>query len=74
MCYPPLGHPEPVVWWEKNGARVPTNGRVHQQDGKLVFNSTAIGDSGTYVCMAQNKAGQRRQEVILTVAGEYGQI
>ncbi|MCJ8730435.1 hypothetical protein PDJAM_G00184440 [Pangasius djambal] len=69
MCFPPHGHPKPVVWWEKDGARVPTKGRVHQQDGELIFNPTAVGDSGTYMCMAQNKAGQRRQEVSVTVAG-----
>ncbi|TSK22649.1 Inactive tyrosine-protein kinase 7 [Bagarius yarrelli] len=68
-CLPPRGHPEPVVWWEKDGARVPTEGRVHQRDTDLIFNPTAIGDSGTYTCMAQNKAGQRRQEVSVTVAG-----
>lgn len=71
-CHPPHGHPEPVVWWEKDGARVPTEGRVHQQDTDLIFNPTTFGDSGTYTCVAQNKAGQRRQEVSVTVAGEYG--
>lgn len=73
-CVPPHGHPKPVVWWEKDGARVPTKGRVHQQDMDLIFNPAVVGDSGTYVCMAQNKAGQRRQEVTVTVAGENGQI
>lgn len=68
-CVPPHGHPKPVVWWEKDGARVPTKGRVHQQDMDLIFNPAVVGDSGTYVCMAQNKAGQRRQEVTVTVAG-----
>lgn len=73
-CVPPLGHPKPVVWWEKDGAQVAKEGRVYQQDRDLIFNPAAAGDSGTYICMAQNKAGQRRQEVSVTVAGEYGQI
>lgn len=71
-CSPPRGHPEPVVWWEKDGVRVPSEGRVYQQDTDLVFNPTMAGDSGTYTCMAQNKAGQRKQEVGISVVGEYG--
>lgn len=74
FCSPPRGHPEPVVWWEKDGLIVPSNGRVHQKQGELIFNPIVVGDSGTYVCMAQNKAGQKRQEVSVMVAGEYGQI
>lgn len=73
-CTPPLGHPEPVVWWEKDGARVPSKGRVYQQDRDLIFSPATARDSGTYICMAQNKAGQRRQEVSVTVAGEDGRI
>ncbi|KAM9476533.1 inactive tyrosine-protein kinase 7 isoform 1-T1 [Clarias gariepinus] len=68
-CSPPRGHPEPVVWWEKDGVRVPSEGRVYQQDTDLVFNPTMAGDSGTYTCMAQNKAGQRKQEVGISVVG-----
>lgn len=71
-CFAPHGHPKPVVWWEKDGARVPTEGRVYQQDKDLIFNPTAFGDSGIYTCVAQNKAGQKQQEVSVTVAGEYG--
>lgn len=74
LCIPPHGHPKPLVWWEKDGARVPTEGRVHQQDTDLIFNPALVGDSGTYVCMAQNKAGQRRQDVSVTVAGKYEHV
>lgn len=70
-CIPPHGHPNPAVWWEKDGARVPTEGRVYQQDTDLIFNPAVVGDSGSYICFAQNKAGQRRQEVSVTVAGKY---
>ncbi|KAF7710303.1 inactive tyrosine-protein kinase 7 [Silurus meridionalis] len=69
ICTPPHGYPKPVVWWEKDGVRVPSEGRVYQQDGDLIFSPTAVGDSGTYVCIAQNKAGQRRQEASITIAG-----
>ncbi|KAG7462822.1 hypothetical protein MATL_G00188820 [Megalops atlanticus] len=67
-CRPPRGHPEPVVWWERGGERVPAEGRVYQEGTELVFSPTEGGDSGSYTCMAQNKAGQRKQELTVTVA------
>ncbi|AWP14284.1 putative inactive tyrosine-protein kinase 7 [Scophthalmus maximus] len=67
-CRPPRGRPEPEVWWERGGQRVPTEGRVHQDGLDLVFSPTEEGDSGTYTCVAQNKAGRRTQEVTFTVA------
>uniref|UniRef100_A0A674PCF2 Inactive tyrosine-protein kinase 7 n=1 Tax=Takifugu rubripes TaxID=31033 RepID=A0A674PCF2_TAKRU len=67
-CEPPLGRPEPEVWWERGGQRVPTEGRVFQDGLYLVFSPTKEEDSGTYTCVAQNKAGRRTQEVIFTVA------
>ncbi|KAJ8378815.1 hypothetical protein AAFF_G00233840, partial [Aldrovandia affinis] len=41
--------------------------RVHQDGLDLVFNPTE-GGSGPYTCLAQNKAGLRRQELTVTVA------
>ncbi|XP_060943606.1 inactive tyrosine-protein kinase 7-like isoform X1 [Limanda limanda] len=67
-CRAPRGRPEPEVWWERGGQRVPTEGRVHQDGLDLVFTPTEEGDSGTYTCVAQNKAGRRTQEVTFTVA------
>lgn len=69
-CEPPLGRPEPEVWWERGGQRVPTEGRVFQDGLYLVFSPTKGEDSGTYTCVAQNKAGRRTQEVTFTVASE----
>lgn len=69
-CRPPHGRPEPEVWWERGGQRVPTEGRVYQDGLDLVFSPTEGGDSGTYVCVAENKAGRRTQEVTFTVASE----
>lgn len=69
-CRPPRGKPEPEVWWERGGERVPDEGRVHQDGLDLVFSPTEEGDSGTYTCVAQNKAGRRTQEVTFTVASE----
>lgn len=67
-CRPPRGRPEPEVWWEREGQRVATDGRVHQDGLDLVFSPTEEGDSGTYTCVAQNKAGRKTQEVTFTVA------
>ncbi|XP_038594038.1 inactive tyrosine-protein kinase 7, partial [Micropterus salmoides] len=67
-CPAPRGRPEPKVWWERAGQRVPTEGRVHQEGLDLVFRPTEEGDSGTYTCVAQNKAGRRTLEVTFTVA------
>ncbi|KAG7230076.1 hypothetical protein INR49_009796 [Caranx melampygus] len=49
-CRPPRGRPEPEVWWERGGQRVPTEGRVYQDGLDLVFSPTEGGDSGTYTC------------------------
>ncbi|KAL1006152.1 hypothetical protein UPYG_G00068510 [Umbra pygmaea] len=67
-CHPPDGLPEPEVWWERNGERVPSEGRVYQTGLELVFTPTQGEDSGIYTCVAQNKAGTRRQELTVTVA------
>uniref|UniRef100_A0A4W2C4T2 Protein tyrosine kinase 7 (inactive) n=1 Tax=Bos indicus x Bos taurus TaxID=30522 RepID=A0A4W2C4T2_BOBOX len=67
-CPPPQGLPEPSVWWEHAGARLPAHGRVYQQGHELVFASTAESDAGVYTCRAANLAGQRRQDVNITVA------
>ncbi|XP_020789184.1 inactive tyrosine-protein kinase 7 [Boleophthalmus pectinirostris] len=67
-CRAPRGKPEPDVWWERGGERVPTEGRVYQEDLDLVFSPTEAGDSGVYTCVAENKAGRRTQEVTFTVA------
>uniref|UniRef100_A0AAZ3PPS3 receptor protein-tyrosine kinase n=1 Tax=Oncorhynchus tshawytscha TaxID=74940 RepID=A0AAZ3PPS3_ONCTS len=67
-CRPPRGHPEPDVWWEWGGERVPSEGRVYQDGLELVFSPTQGEDSGLYTCVGQNKAGTRRQELTVTVA------
>uniref|UniRef100_A0A7N4NH31 Protein tyrosine kinase 7 (inactive) n=1 Tax=Sarcophilus harrisii TaxID=9305 RepID=A0A7N4NH31_SARHA len=67
-CVAPQGVPEPRVWWERAGTRVPHHGKVYQEGHVLVFANTTESDAGTYTCHAANQAGQRRQEINITVA------
>uniref|UniRef100_A0A2K5DN07 Protein tyrosine kinase 7 (inactive) n=1 Tax=Aotus nancymaae TaxID=37293 RepID=A0A2K5DN07_AOTNA len=67
-CLPPRGLPEPSVWWEHAGVRLPTHGRVYQKGHELVLTSIAESDAGVYTCHAANLAGQRRQDINITVA------
>ncbi|NP_001083315.1 protein tyrosine kinase 7 (inactive) L homeolog precursor [Xenopus laevis] len=67
-CDGPQGIPPPTVWWERDGTRVPAEGRVYQDGMELVFKPITEGDSGSYICHAANKAGERRQELQITVA------
>uniref|UniRef100_A0A6I8PCW9 Protein tyrosine kinase 7 (inactive) n=1 Tax=Ornithorhynchus anatinus TaxID=9258 RepID=A0A6I8PCW9_ORNAN len=68
VCVAPRGLPEPSVWWERAGVRLPAHGSVYQEGRDLVFASTAEGDAGVYTCHAMNRAGQRHQELHVTVA------
>ncbi|XP_039595048.1 inactive tyrosine-protein kinase 7 [Polypterus senegalus] len=68
VCRPPRGHPEPTVWWEKDEQRFTSSGRVYQDGNSLFFSPAEGGDSGKYTCVAENKAGQRRRDVVVTVA------
>lgn len=70
-CPAPQGLPTPSVWWEHGGARLPAQGKVYQKGLELVFASISESDAGVYTCHAANLAGQRRQDVNITVASEY---
>jgi hypothetical protein len=50
---------------------LPAHGRVYQKGHELVFTITAETDAGVYTCHAANLAGERRQDVNITVASEY---
>lgn len=67
-CTAPQGIPTPQVWWERNQERVPTAGRVYQEAEQLVFTSITEMDAGIYTCHAANKAGEKKQELSITVA------
>ncbi|XP_020652559.3 inactive tyrosine-protein kinase 7 [Pogona vitticeps] len=67
-CVAPRGVPEPHIWWERNNAQIPTTGRVHQEAQDLVFTSIGEKDAGLYTCHAVNKAGEKKQDLTITVA------
>ncbi|KAG8547264.1 hypothetical protein GDO81_028715, partial [Engystomops pustulosus] len=67
-CVRPRGQPPPAVWWTRNGKRIPEEGRVHQDGDDLVFSPIMEKDAGTYSCLATNTAGQRKQDLKVTVA------
>ncbi|XP_029448671.1 inactive tyrosine-protein kinase 7 isoform X2 [Rhinatrema bivittatum] len=68
ICNPPWGRPEPTVWWEREGVQIPPKDRVYQDGNELVFNPIAEKDAGIYTCHAANQAGERKQDVNITVA------
>uniref|UniRef100_A0A8U7M554 Protein tyrosine kinase 7 (inactive) n=1 Tax=Corvus moneduloides TaxID=1196302 RepID=A0A8U7M554_CORMO len=68
FCTAPQGIPTPQVWWERNQERVPTAGRVYQEAEQLIFTSITEMDAGIYTCHAANKAGEKKQELSITVA------
>ncbi|KAM6234865.1 roundabout homolog 4 [Spheniscus humboldti] len=59
-CVPPLGHPEPHVTWKKDGVTLDlTDDRYVVTNGKLRVAPARRSDSGLYICVAANTAGER---------------
>ncbi|KAM6044643.1 LOW QUALITY PROTEIN: roundabout homolog 4 [Theristicus caerulescens] len=59
-CVPPSGHPEPRVTWKKDGVTLDLTGdRYVVTNGKLRVAPARRSDSGLYVCVAANAAGER---------------
>lgn len=68
ICRQPDGLPTPTMWWTRNGQRIPEEGRVYQIRQELVFSPIMEEDTGMYTCHAANKAGERQQDLEITVA------
>ncbi|KAB1254911.1 Roundabout-like protein 4, partial [Camelus dromedarius] len=59
-CGPPWGHPEPTVSWWKDGKPLALQpGRHSVSRGSLLMARAEKSDTGTYMCVATNSAGQR---------------
>ncbi|XP_068274213.1 roundabout homolog 4 isoform X2 [Nyctibius grandis] len=59
-CVPPSGHPEPSITWKKDGVTLDLTGdRYLVTNGKLRVAPARRSDSGLYVCVAANAAGER---------------
>ncbi|XP_045139622.1 roundabout homolog 4 isoform X2 [Echinops telfairi] len=59
-CEPPWGLPEPTVTWWKDGKSLTLQpGRQMVSKGSLLVTKAEKSDSGTYMCVAANNAGQR---------------
>ncbi|XP_030010684.1 roundabout homolog 1 isoform X2 [Sphaeramia orbicularis] len=59
-CEPPSGHPEPNIFWKKDG--LPINSADHhytELSGKLIIAPADKNHSGSYVCVASNTVGMR---------------
>lgn len=74
-CGPPRGHPEPIIFWRKNGEVLDLEGskRMRLVDGgNLAIQDVRQSDDGRYQCVAKNTVGVRESPVaLLKVHGEY---
>ncbi|KAG8185972.1 hypothetical protein JTE90_003530 [Oedothorax gibbosus] len=66
-CFPPKGHPEPIVRWRKDGEFIATTvkGRLKVVGpGNLVIAEVRQSDEGRYSCVAENLAGTRETAAV----------
>ncbi|KAI4470061.1 titin [Holotrichia oblita] len=71
QCSAPKGHPDPTIYWKKNGKPledVDTRRFRLVDGGNLMISDVRQHDEGRYQCVAQNIVGSREtQPVTLTV-------
>ncbi|XP_026573821.1 roundabout homolog 4 isoform X3 [Pseudonaja textilis] len=59
-CVPPLGHPEPIISWKKNGVPLSAeNGHYEFSKEKLLVAHAQKSDAGAYSCLAVNQVGEQ---------------
>ncbi|XP_076053538.1 hemicentin-1-like, partial [Oratosquilla oratoria] len=62
------GYPKPAVLWLKNGRPIATSQRLHVLEAEeLLISKTEESDSGTYSCLATNRAGTAERQFSLQV-------
>ncbi|XP_037403459.1 roundabout homolog 1 isoform X2 [Pygocentrus nattereri] len=65
-CSPPVGHPEPNVFWKKDGILINTTDEHYTElNGKLIIAPARKQDSGVYVCVASNIVGVRESNAAM---------
>ena len=62
------GRPYPTIQWNKIGGSLTENHVI--KEGVLRIQNATIEDTGTYVCVAQNKKGVQQATGIVDVRGE----
>ncbi|PVD21525.1 hypothetical protein C0Q70_17323 [Pomacea canaliculata] len=71
LACPAIGIPDPEVMWFHNGQPLSTETASHAQlsdDGRvLVISSVLVADTGLYVCVATNEAGEAEKHFDLQV-------
>ncbi|XP_033103703.1 netrin receptor UNC5B-b-like [Anneissia japonica] len=65
LCRPPLGVPEPNVYWEKDGQQVDLSEAhyILRSEGHLIINHAAVENTGNYTCVAENVVTKRKSEI-----------
>lgn len=61
------GEPTPLITWQRNGVLVETGDRYIVDDKVLKIIDTRSSDSGIYVCVATNEAGNDQQAFTLEI-------
>ncbi|XP_067654889.1 hemicentin-1-like isoform X2 [Haliotis asinina] len=72
-CVPPLGGPDPQVYWTKDGQRVDTSNENYElvADGSLTIFNVQEEDVGAYICVAENSASATASSAaLLSIIGE----
>lgn len=71
-CGPPVGHPEPNVYWKKDGLPInKTDQHYTELSGKLIIAPADKTHSGSYVCVASNTVAVKESRAArLTVLGK----
>ncbi|XP_069698018.1 hemicentin-1-like isoform X2 [Periplaneta americana] len=66
---PALGDPEPIVFWKKDGMPLILSHTVYKNsdDNSLIITSANVADSGIYMCIAVNPAGEGSKAMALFV-------
>ncbi|KAK7925473.1 hypothetical protein WMY93_007783 [Mugilogobius chulae] len=59
-CGPPVGHPEPNVYWKRDGLPInKTDQHYTELSGKLIIAPADKSHAGSYVCVASNTVAVR---------------